>query len=74
MKQLQSLKQRQVGLLQAVKRELLTEYLIMEWMEVTLRPHSKERSFKCNFKTKHQFSAWLGSGTGSISAGSRFQL
>ncbi|KAL8441353.1 hypothetical protein Emag_007253 [Eimeria magna] len=31
--QLQSLKHRQVGFLQAVKRELLTEFLLIEWME-----------------------------------------
>ncbi|KAL8435132.1 hypothetical protein Efla_006353 [Eimeria flavescens] len=31
--QLQSLKQKQVGFLQAVKRELLTELLLIEWME-----------------------------------------
>ncbi|KAL8437422.1 hypothetical protein ACSSS7_001017 [Eimeria intestinalis] len=31
--QLQGLKHRQVGFLQAVKRELLTEFLLIEWME-----------------------------------------
>ncbi|XP_026191242.1 uncharacterized protein LOC34618390 [Cyclospora cayetanensis] len=33
MEQLQILKNRQVGFLQAIKRELLTECLIIEWME-----------------------------------------
>ncbi|CDJ67031.1 B-box zinc finger protein, putative, partial [Eimeria necatrix] len=33
MKQLQIIKQKQVGFLQALKRELLTECLIIEWME-----------------------------------------
>lgn len=33
MTQLQNIKYRQVGFLQALKRELLTEYLVIEWME-----------------------------------------
>ena len=38
MTQLQNLKHRQIGFLQALKRELLTECLIIEWMEVRLLP------------------------------------